>query len=73
MKNHKEFSKEDGVLFGRVQIRSLISCDGKTIKNLIEDYHIAIDDYSDYCKQEGETPEIANNESPNIHLRTDLQ
>lgn len=41
-----EFSKEDGLYYGKVLgICSLISYEGTTVNELIEDFHDAIDDY----------------------------
>ena len=41
-----EFSETDGIFFGQVQgIRSLISYEGTTVKELVEDFHCAGDDY----------------------------
>lgn len=51
-----EFSEPDGVFFGKVQgVRSLISYEGTTEKDLVDDFHAAVDDYlnanSDQAKQ----------------------
>ena len=55
-----EFSEADGVFFGKVQgIRSLISYEGETAEELIQDFHEAIDDYLALCEEEGRKPEIA--------------
>ena len=41
-----EFSEEDGVFYGKVMgIRSLISYEGENAKELLDDFHGAIDDY----------------------------
>ena len=41
-----EFSEEDNVFFGKVmRIRSLISYEGTTISDLINDFHEAVDEY----------------------------
>ena len=41
-----EFSETDGVFFGKVLgIRSLLSYEGTTAKELAEDFHGAVDDY----------------------------
>lgn len=41
-----EFSAEDNVYFGKIiGIRSLISYEGETAKELLEDFHGAVDDY----------------------------
>lgn len=55
-----EFSEEDGIFYGKVKgIRSLISYEGKTAKELLDDFHGAIDDYLENCKEEGKEPEVA--------------
>lgn len=41
-----EFSEEDNVFFGKVMgIRSLISYEGTTISDLINDFHEAVEEY----------------------------
>ena len=41
-----EFSEEDGIFYGKVMgIRSLISYEGESAKELLDDFHGAIDDY----------------------------
>lgn len=48
-----EFSEEDGVFYGKVMgIRSLISYEGENAKELLDDFHGAIDDYLEICKKE---------------------
>ena len=40
-----EFSEEDGIFYGKVMgIRSLISYEGENAKDLLDDFHGAIDD-----------------------------
>ena len=42
-----EFSEADQILFGKVQgIRSLISYEGTTVSELINDFHGAVDAYN---------------------------
>ena len=54
-----EFSEPDGLFYGKVQgIRSLISYEGTNAKELVSDFHGAVDDYLALCKEEGTTPEI---------------
>lgn len=52
-----EFSAEDGVFFGKVQgIRSLISYEGASIEELLNDFHTAVDDYLDtHASADGNT------------------
>ena len=48
-----EFSEEDGLFYGKVQgIRSLISYEGKNAKELVKDFHEAVDDYYILCEDE---------------------
>ena len=68
-----EFSEADGVFFGKVQgIRSLISYEGTTARELVDDFHSAVDDYLELCQEEGTAPEIAYKGSLNVRLGEDL-
>lgn len=68
-----EFSEEDGVLFGKVTgIRSLISYEGTTVKELLEDFHGAIEDYLDICKSKGVFPEKPYKGSFNVRVSPEL-
>ena len=64
-----EFSEEDGIFFGKVMgIRSLISYEGEAAKELLNDFHDAVDTYLEHCKEEGKKPELAFKGSFNIRL-----
>ena len=68
-----EYSESDGVFFGKVQgIRSLISYEGSTAKELMDDFHGAVDDYIALCEEEGTAPETAYKGSLNVRLGSDL-
>lgn len=68
-----EFSEEDELFFGKVMgIRSLISYEGTTAKELINDFHTAVDDYLLMCAETGKTPEKAYKGSFNIRISPDL-
>ncbi len=68
-----EFSEHDEVFYGKVQgIRSLISYEGKNARELIEDFHSAVDDYMDLCKERGTKPERAYKGSFNIRIAPEL-
>ena len=68
-----EFSEEDGLFFGKVMgIRSLISYEGENAKELIHDFHSAVDDYLEMCKMEGRDPEVAYKGSFNIRISPEL-
>ena len=64
-----EFSESDAIFYGKVQgIRSLISYEGATAKELINDFHGAVDDYIASCKAEGTVPEIPYKGSLNVRF-----
>ena len=65
-----EFSEADRILFGKVQgIHSLISYEGTTVSELIEDFHGAVDDYLEHCLAEGVSPEKALKGSFNVRFK----
>ena len=65
-----EFSENDGVFYGKVQgIRSLISYEGTNAKELVSDFHGAVDDYLILCEEEGTAPEIAYKGSFNVRFK----
>ena len=68
-----EFSEADGVFFGKVMgIRALISYEGTTAKELIDDFHGSVDDYLALCEENGIEPEKAYKGSFNVRVSPDL-
>lgn len=68
-----EFSEEDSVFHGKVQgIRALISYEGSTAQELIDDFHTAIDDYLELCEEENIEPEKAYKGSFNVRISPEL-
>lgn len=68
-----EFSEADGLFYGRVQgIRALISYEGTDAKQLVEDFHGAVDDYLAICTENGTEPEKAYKGSFNIRISPEL-
>ena len=68
-----EFSEEDGLFYGKVMgIRSLISYEGETAKELLEDFHGAVDDYLEACAAEERQPEVAYKGSFNVRISPEL-
>ena len=69
-----EFSEEDEIFFGRVLgIRALISYEGTSAKELIDDFHTAVDDYLILCEEHGMEPEKAYKGSFNVRVSPELQ
>lgn len=68
-----EFSEADGVFFGKVMgVRALISYEGTTAKELVEDFHDAVDDYLALCEADGKEPERAYKGSFNVRVPPEL-
>lgn len=66
-------SQKTMVFFGKVMgIRSLISYEGENAKELLEDFHNAIDDYLATYKTRGKTPEVAFKGSFNVRISPEL-
>jgi predicted HicB family RNase H-like nuclease len=64
-----DFSEEDNLLFGKVLgIRSLILYEGVTCKEVVEDFHSAVDDYLATCEAEGIEPEVPYKGSFNVRV-----
>ena len=68
-----EFSEADACFFGKVQgIRALISYEGTTAKELVEDFHAGVDEYLELCAEEGREPEKAYKGSFNVRVSPEL-
>lgn len=68
-----EFSENDSVFFGQIMgIRGLISYEGTTAEELINDFHGAVDDYLELCRAQGVEPERAYKGSFNVRISPEL-
>ena len=68
-----EFSEEDGLFYGKVMgIRALLSYEGATAAELVNDFHGAVDDYLALCEQTHQTPEKAYKGSFNVRIPPEL-
>ncbi|MBO5034534.1 MAG: type II toxin-antitoxin system HicB family antitoxin [Oscillospiraceae bacterium] len=68
-----EFSEADALFFGKVMgIRALISYEGENARDLVEDFHGAVEDYLAMCDAEGIEPEKAYKGSFNIRISPEL-
>jgi len=53
-----DFSEKDGLFYGKIMgIRALISYEGVTTKELVDDFHRAVEDYLALCETENREPE----------------
>lgn len=68
-----EYSKEDRCLFGKViGLKSLLSYEGNTVKELEEDFQNVIDEYLEDCNERGITPEQPYKGSFNVRINPEL-
>ena len=68
-----EFSESDCCFFGKVMgIRALVSYEGTSAKELIDDFHSAVDEYLALCDAEGKTPEKAYKGSFNVRISPEM-
>lgn len=65
-----EFDDEAGVFHGEViNLRDVITFDGKTVEELRQAFRDSVDDYLEFCASRGEDPE--NPYSGNFVIRVD--
>ena len=63
------FSEKDNVFFGKIEgINGLVNFEGESVKELTGAFHNAVDDYLEYCKEEGIEPHKSYSGSLNIRI-----
>ena len=68
-----EYSKEDNCLFGKVVgIKSLLSYEGDSIRELEADFRSVIDEYLSDCAERGVAPEQAYKGTFNVRISPEL-
>ena len=68
-----EFSPEDRLFFGKVQgIQALISYEGASADDLVEDFQGAVNDYLALCASQGVVPEKPYKGSFNVRIPPEL-
>lgn len=68
-----EYSKEDDCLFGKVVgIKSLLSYEGNSVKELEEDFRNVIDEYLEECEEMGVQPEQPYKGVFNVRISPEL-
>lgn len=68
-----EVSEEDQLLYGKVLgIRSLISYEGKTVAELVSDFHASVDEYLEMCREKGMVPEVAYKGCFNVRVEPEV-
>ncbi len=68
-----EYSKEDDCLFGKVVgIKSLLSYEGDSVKELEQDFQNVIDEYLDDCRKRSVEPEKPYKGTFNVRISPEL-
>ncbi|MDE6568711.1 MAG: type II toxin-antitoxin system HicB family antitoxin [Lachnospiraceae bacterium] len=68
-----EYSKEDSCLFGKViGIKSLLSYEGVSVKELEQDFQNVIDEYLNDCKERNTDPEQPYKGTFNVRISPEL-
>ncbi|MCM1191354.1 MAG: type II toxin-antitoxin system HicB family antitoxin [Butyrivibrio sp.] len=68
-----EYSKEDNCLFGKVVgIRSLLSYEGGSVKELEQDFQNVIDEYMEDCRERNVQPEQPYKGTFNVRISPEL-
>jgi predicted HicB family RNase H-like nuclease len=67
------YSAEDRVLHGRILgIRDMVSFEGTGVKSIEKNFRGAVDEYLEFCKAEGKSPDVPFKGSFNIRISQDL-
>ncbi len=67
------YSAEDRTLHGRVVgIRDAVTYEGRNVSSLERNFKAAVDEYLNFCKEEGKTPDTPFKGSFNVRLGRDL-
>ena len=67
-----EFSEEDNLLFGEILgINGLVNYEGKTMQELTDSFHEAVEDYLAFCSDHGWTPQKSFSGAFNVRIAPD--
>lgn len=68
-----EFYANDNVLRGKIEgINDLVDFESDSIKNIEEEFHLAVDDYLEFCKEVGKEPEKEYKGTFNVRIDPNL-
>ena len=68
-----EFDSEDLVLRGKIEgIKDLVNFESTDISTVEEEFHAAVDDYLEFCKEVGKEPDKEYRGTFNIRISPDL-
>jgi len=68
-----EYSEDDAVFHGKViGIKALISFEGDSVSLITQDFHNSVDEYLDFCVENGYEPEKPFKGSFNVRIAPEL-
>lgn len=63
------FSEDDGLFFGKIEgIDGLVNFEGQSVSELTQSFHEAVEDYLDYCKENGIEPHKSYSGCLNVRI-----
>lgn len=67
------FSETDNLFFGKIEgIDGLVNFEGESVSELTNAFHEAVDDYLEFCAEEGIEPHKSYSGSLNVRLTPDI-
>lgn len=68
-----EVDLDAGILYGKIEgIRDLVNFESETLENLESEFHLAVDDYLEFCKEVGKNPEKEYKGTFNVRISPEL-
>ncbi len=68
-----EYSAEDNVLYGKIEgIVDLVTYESENIASVEKEFHSAVDDYLQFCKETKKQPDKVYKGSFNVRIAPDL-
>lgn len=67
------FSEEDSIFFGKIEgINGMVNFEGRSVGELTEAFHEAVNDYLAYCEAAGTPPHKSYSGALNVRLTPEL-
>lgn len=68
-----EVDLEANILYGKIEgIRDLVNFEAENFETLVDEFHMAVDDYLEFCEQIGKLPEKEYKGTFNIRIQPSL-
>lgn len=68
-----EFNTEDKVLFGKIEgIKDLVNFESETADGIEKEFHLAVDDYLEFCELVGKNPDKVYKGTFNVRISPSL-